>query len=203
LQAAAAGGLLGNGVVGVDAAVLRGFVQHAGFPAHQRVGVLGVDAGYHGTGGQVAAGRPAAATAYDHALELGRVTVDAHAAVELPAIIELDGVEQVGRRGVGAPLGAGAVVRPLQPAHRRIRVVEVRVRPCAVVDGRQAATQQFLAGELDAHAQVVFDAVLVAQVHAQVGLVGEDGVALVLERRQAARDLPGRRVVDVRGDEAR
>src|SRR5690606_21904474 len=97
---------------GVDAAVLRGLVQHAGLPAHQRIGILCIDAGHHAASRQVAAGRAAATAANHHALELGGVTVDAHAAVELPALVELDGVEQVGRRGVGAALGAGAVVRP-------------------------------------------------------------------------------------------
>src|SRR3546814_6176643 len=43
-----------------------------------------------------------------------------------------------------------------------------------------------------------------SDLRAEVGVVGEDLVGLVLEGRQAARDFPGRRIVQVgRGEERR
>src|SRR5690606_31847078 len=120
LQLAAAGRLVRDRVVGVQAAVGIGLVQGADIPAEQGVGDPGVHAGHRGGVGQVAAGRGAAAAAGDQAVEFGAVVVHAQAAVELPVLVQVQGVEGVDGGGVGAAVAAGAVMRPGQTGDIRV-----------------------------------------------------------------------------------
>src|SRR5690606_22115581 len=105
-------------------------------------------AGHRGGVGQVAAGRGAAAAAGDQAVEFGAVVVHAQAAVELPVLVQVQGVEGVDGGGVGAAVAAGAVMRPGQAGDIRVRRVEVGIGPGAAAHGRLAARVQLLAGEL-------------------------------------------------------
>src|SRR3546814_20844479 len=78
--------------------------------------------------------------------------------------------------------------------HARIRVVQVGRRPRRAVQRGDVGAVQLLAAELHAGAQVVPYPAR-TEVRAEVGVVGEDLVGLVLEGRQAAREFPGRRIV--------
>src|SRR5690606_27649596 len=92
LELAAARRLVGDGVVGVQAAVRGRLVQGADVPAQQGVGEAGIHARHRRAGGQVAAGRRVAAAAGHQVAEIGAVAVHAQAAVELPLLVQVDGV---------------------------------------------------------------------------------------------------------------
>ena len=145
--------------------------------------------------------RPPQATS---AAEFGRVVIEADATVELPALAELDRVEGIDRGGIGPAAAATRRCGPhAESGHVRIRVVQVRSRPGGAIECADAAAVELLAGQLDAGAEVVLRPRPMPKCARQVGLVGEDLVVLVLEGRQAARDLPGGRIVEVRRGEAR
>ena len=110
-------------------------------------------------------------------------------------------IEDVERAGGGFGVGVGAVAEPGQAGGAaRIRVVQIGRRPRAA--GAVPPALQFFLGEFDAGAEIVLDATGI-EVRAQVQLVGQDGVLLILEGRQVPVDGPAVRIVDVRNGQRR
>ncbi|VUM21011.1 hypothetical protein PGKDCPLP_03675 [Stenotrophomonas maltophilia] len=180
-------GLLRDGVVGVDADGIADLVEGAELPVQQRIGRVQRRVAQHRAGRIAATRRAAAATTHRRAGILGLVVVRTHASGQQEAFAEGQGIEQVHRGGGGLAMCIGAVVRPVQAADVPVRVVQVRSGPAGAGSGGLAVAVQFFTGEFQASAQCVPDRAG-GEVGAQVQLIGEDRVALVLEGRQAARD---------------
>src|SRR3546814_15445161 len=101
---------------------------------------------------------------------------------------EVDRVESVWGGGVGAAAAGCAGPPPFEPGHARIRVVPVGRRTRRAVQRGDVGAVQLLAAELHAGAQVVPYPARI-EVRAEDGVVVADLVGLVLEGRQAAREL--------------
>ncbi|MNU78991.1 hypothetical protein D3C71_685950 [compost metagenome] len=205
LEIAATGRLLGDGVVGIQADQVIDLVHRADFPVEQGVRLRQRRIADH-RADRIAAAGWAAPTADRRALVLGLVVVCTHAGGEQETLADVERVEEVRRRRRGLAMAVGAVVGPGQAGGVPVRCVQVGRRPHAAAGGGLPETLQFFAGELQAGAQVVLDRTG-GEVDAQVELIGKDGVLLVLEGRQAAREgvaaqVGGGGVADVAGRRA-
>src|SRR5690606_14542302 len=196
-------GLLRQRGIGVQAERFHRLVDGADLPAQQGVRVFQVGGGDQAADRRVAAVDDAAAAAAAGARGvadrggpvLGGVAVGAQAGGEQELLAELQGVEHVQRGRVGAAVRDRAAARPRVVAGGvPVRVVQAGGR--AAAGGGGAVGGLLLAGQLHAGAEEVVDRAG-GEVGAQVQLVGQDPVLLVLEGRVAARQRVGGEIVRV------